>query len=84
MTFFKQNRVNKVEEVLDMEREEHIKAIAACQEEIQRLSEKFNMQLQKTQDLHDNQKSLRKEIERYRKLLEGEESRYINSCSKKV
>lgn len=88
MSFQWQSRIAELERNMESERAAHAKAIneasvvysAMGQGEINRLREQMAVQLQDYQDLMDIRTALDMEISAYRKLLEGEETRYISNA----
>ena len=68
-------RVKDLEKLLEQERDWHEKALQEKEKEAGALHEKIKENMKEYQDLHDVKVALDFEIDAYRKLLDGEESR---------
>lgn len=76
-------RVKDLEKLLEQERDWHDKALQEKEKEAAALHEKIKENMKEYQDLHDVKVALDFEIDAYRKLLDGEESRLsINSSDR--
>ena len=71
-------------EELDRIRREKKEEIGKLLEQIRKLRESYEVKMREYQELFDLKIKLDKEIEKYRKLLEGEEHRcvcrYVHAC----
>lgn len=72
-----QIRINDLEALLKKERTEHSEQMANSALEINSLRNSFRDQIREYRDLLEIKVQLDLEISAYRKLLEGEESRYV-------
>jgi len=68
-------RIGDLEKLLEQERKWHEKALDEKDKEINSLNDKIKTHMKEYQDLYDVKIALDMEIDTYRKLLEGEESR---------
>lgn len=75
-----QRRVKDLESLLNKERDDYEAQLASEREEIKRLQSELELRFAEFTDLMNTKVALDQEILMYRKMLEGEESRYALMC----
>lgn len=71
-------RIKELEKLLDVERSRKLEQLALMEQELAKLRMEMAEQLKDYHDLMDIKVALDTEISAYRKLLEFEESRWVN------
>lgn len=75
-----QNRVHDLESLLNKAHDDYQAQLAAERDEIKRLKAELEQRFAEFTDLMNTKIALDQEILMYRKMLEGEESRWVSSC----